>query len=211
MNPQQAYNLWAAQYDTDENKTRDLEYKALQKTLSAIAFDHCLEVGCGTGKNTSWLSERAKSVTALDFSDEMLAKAKEKITAEHVSFVLADINTDWGFEKEKFDLITFSLVLEHIEHLEPIFWQASKVLKDGGHVYMGELHPFKQYTGSKARFETAEGLNIIQCFTHHISDFLQPAQKHGFTIQVVNEYFDDDDRTSIPRILTILLQKQSQC
>ena len=79
MNTQQAYNVWALQYDTNDNKTRDLEAQALRETLGTISFDNCLEIGCGTGKNTGWLiSSKAKSVTAVDFSDEMLAKGKRE-------------------------------------------------------------------------------------------------------------------------------------
>jgi len=45
MNTRQAYNIWAAQYDTKENRTRDLEGKALRISLSDISFDNCLEAG----------------------------------------------------------------------------------------------------------------------------------------------------------------------
>jgi hypothetical protein len=37
MDVQQAYNIWAAQYDTNENKTRDLEAKSLCNCLSKMA------------------------------------------------------------------------------------------------------------------------------------------------------------------------------
>lgn len=49
---QQAYNSWAQQYDSNENKTRDLEARSLRETLAPLTFEHCLEIGCGTGKNT---------------------------------------------------------------------------------------------------------------------------------------------------------------
>lgn len=52
MNVETAYNKWAEQYDTNENKTRDLEGVSLRKTLANINFEECLEIGCGTGKNT---------------------------------------------------------------------------------------------------------------------------------------------------------------
>jgi hypothetical protein len=60
METKQAYNLWASQYDTDNNKTRDLEAQALRISLAGIPFNNCLEIGCGTGKNTVWLMEKAK-------------------------------------------------------------------------------------------------------------------------------------------------------
>ena len=209
MDTQSAYNNWASQYDTNENKTRDLEAKALREILSNVNFKSCLEIGCGTGKNTEWLLKRADEITAVDLSEEMLSKAKEKIPSEKVDFLIADINSEWNFTDKSFDLVSFSLVLEHIEHLEPIFREVSKKLNQGGHVYIGELHPFKQYTGSKARFETEEGLHIVQCYNHHLSDFVQGASKHGLRLVELNEYFDGDDRSSIPRILTLLLQKTS--
>ena len=208
MNVKQAYNNWAAQYDTNDNKTRDLEAMALQTTLAGISFTSCLEIGCGTGKNTAWLVNKTQRLLCVDLSDEMLSKAKEKIKAPHVDFVQADILQEWDFTNEEFNLATFSLVLEHIENLDTIFKKLAGKISSGGYVYIGELHPFKQYAGSKARFETEEGVQVVNCFNHHLSDFIQPALQYCFGIAAINEYFDDDDRTTIPRILTILLQKK---
>ena len=209
MDTRQAYNTWAAQYDTNENKTRDLEAQAMRSVLNNIRFENCLEIGCGTGKNTVWLLEKATRVTAVDLSDEMLSKAREKITAEKVHFAQADITDDWTFRKDLYDLVTFSLVLEHIENLDYIFQEASASLKTGGYVYVGELHPFKQYSGSKARFDTENGQHVVECFTHNISDFTQAAKQYGLMPVDINEYFDNDNRAEIPRILSILLKKIS--
>ena len=208
MNVQQAYNVWASQYDTNQNKTRDLEAKSLREMLHAIRIDRCLEIGCGTGKNTQWLIENAAHITAVDLSEEMLAKAKEKVKTDRVTFRQADITTEWVFAEGQYNLVVFSLILEHIEHLDPIFEKASRVLQTGGYLYIGELHPFKQYSGSKARFDTEAGTHIVSCFNHNVSDFIQTARVHGLTVSNLDEYFDDDDRTSIPRILTILFQKK---
>lgn len=206
MNPKKAYNSWASQYDTNENKTRDLEAQALRDLLSTIPFSSVLEIGCGTGKNTEWLLQKAETITAVDLSEEMLSKAKEKIRSPDVEFILADINGDWNFTERTFDLISFSLVLEHIENLDHIFKEVYKKLSKKGYVYIGELHPFKQYTGSRARFETEEGLQIVQCYNHHISDFIQSAKKYGLGLIALDEYFDDDDKTSLPRIVTLLFK-----
>jgi ubiquinone/menaquinone biosynthesis C-methylase UbiE len=207
METKAAYNSWSQQYDTNENKTRDLEAHALRTILPGLNFKNVLEIGCGTGKNTVWLITKAKQITAVDLSEEMLAKAKEKITNNAVQFILADITAPWGFAKKGYDLVTFSLVLEHIQNLDHIFCELSKYLLKGGHVYIGELHPFKQYNGTKARFETPEGTQVVTCYDHHISEFVQTAKKYGLAIADINEYFDNDDRCTIPRILTLLLKK----
>ena len=207
MNTQQAYNIWSQQYDTNNNKTRDLEATSLRTILSTIEFNTCLEIGCGTGKNTEWLVTKAKHIAAVDLSEEMLAKAKVKINSAAVEFMQADITGHWAFATKQYELVTFSLVLEHIQNLDHIFSEASKLLVAGGHVYIGELHPFKQYNGSKARFETEEGTQVVDCFNHNISEFVQAAKKHGLALIDINEYFDDNDHTTVPRILTLLLQK----
>lgn len=207
MNARQAYDTWAAHYDTNHNRTRDLEGQALRQTLAGIAFGSCLEIGCGTGKNTEWLIGRAKQLTAVDLSGEMLAKAKEKITSKRVQFKQADITENWDFRDGLYDLVTFSLVLEHIENLGFAFGKAAESLNPGGYVYIGELHPFKQYSGSKAWFDTEAGQQTVECFNHHVSEFVQAAKKHGLSLVDLNEFFDGDDRTGIPRILTVLFRK----
>lgn len=207
MEIKEAYNHWAHQYDTNDNKTRDAEAIALRATLDGIHFSTCLEIGCGTGKNTEWLITKTDKLVAVDFSDVMLAKAKAKIQSEKIQFIQADINEEWRFlNHTQFDLACFSLVLEHIEDLNSIFEKLSKAVKPKGYVYIGELHPFKQYNGSKARFETSNGTQVLTCFTHHISEFIHAAKQNGFVLSELNEYFDDDDQNNIPRILTLLFK-----
>ncbi|RAV98488.1 class I SAM-dependent methyltransferase [Pseudochryseolinea flava] len=201
------YNAWASAYDTVMNKTRDLEGVALRDMLGALSFRSVLEAGCGTGKNTSFFVDRAEHVLSVDFSAAMLAQAKEKIKSEKVEFKQADLMHAWTFLDRQVDLISFSLVLEHIPDLSTIFKNAYNTLNPGGYLYLGELHPFKQYAGSKARFETASGeTRVLDCFTHHVSDYFNAAVKAGFICESLQEWFDDD-AVHLPRVLTIVFRK----
>lgn len=207
MNIKEAYQEWSEQYDTNENKTRDLEAVALRSILSSIDFHKVLEFGCGTGKNTVWFEQNAKEILSADFSEAMIAKAAEKIKSTKVQFTIADINEPWIFTKDKFDLVSLSLILEHIDNIDEIFNKSNTVLQSGGYMYIGEFHPFKQYAGSKARYSTSEGEQLVTCYTHNVSDFIHAANKYSFSLINLEEWFDDNDRNQIPRILTLLFKK----
>jgi ubiquinone/menaquinone biosynthesis C-methylase UbiE len=207
MSIERAYNEWAAQYDTNVNKTRDVESMAFRKTLAGINIENCLEIGCGTGKNTQYLVEHCSNIAAVDFSAYMLAIAMEQIKSNKVNFIKADILADWTFATSLYDLISFSLVLEHVKDIDTIIKKAAALLNEKGYIYIGEFHPFKQYQGSKARFENEEGINVLECYNHHISDFTKAAKQNNLNIVTIEEYFDED-KEDIPRIIVLLLQKK---
>jgi len=206
MQTKDAYNSWSKTYDTDINKTRDLEGEAIRYVLKIISADHILEIGCGTGKNTVWLKDKCTHLTAIDFSAEMLEQARQKIKDDKIIFAEADITKPWNFETV--DLITCSLVLEHIENLAFIFEQASKTLNSGGQLYIGELHPYKQIKGSRAKFEQDGNLLQLEYFIHHISDYFTVAHKAGFVCENLQEWFDTDDRNQTPRLISYLFRKK---
>ncbi|MFD0976888.1 class I SAM-dependent methyltransferase [Salinimicrobium gaetbulicola] len=206
MKIDESYNAWAKSYDTMDNKTRDLEAEVLRKTFLNPHYGNILELGCGTGKNTGWLTQKADHVLALDFSSEMIARAQAKIEADNVTFTYTDITKQWPVKPGWSNLITCSLVLEHIEHLDFIFKEAARVLKRRGKFYICELHPGKQYAGSQARFETEEGIQKPHAFIHHISDYLNAAKAEGFTLLDFNEYFDDNNRDNVPRLISLVFE-----
>lgn len=207
MNVSQAYDVWSSIYDSNTNRTRDMEGAVLRAVLRGSKFGQVLELGCGTGKNTEWLITRAKHVTAVDFSEGMLEQARMKVQASNVRFVQGDLLTPWDFTEGHYDLATFSLVLEHIPSLDPIIQQATAVLRPGGRLYIGELHPFKQYAGSKARFDTAAGRTEVMCFTHHVSEFIEAGLRNGLSLVHLSEHFDDGAENEPPRILSLLFLK----
>ena len=207
MSIERAYASWAMQYDTNYNRTRDLDRKVTITTLSNYDFKNVLELGCGTGKNTEWLLNKAVRIIGIDFSQEMLDIAKSKLSDDRVLFKKADLTEDWDIENQFADLVTSSLTLEHINDLDHIFNQASQKLKVNGLFFISELHPFKQYKGSKARFETEKGIEELETFTHHISDYVSGAKKNGFKILDINEWFDSPAKEDLPRLISFVFKK----
>ena len=208
-NVQSVYNKWAESYDKMENKTRDLDKKVTRFMLAEITSlsSSILELGCGTGKNTEWFIKNAKRVVAIDLSEEMLNKAKQKYPVDNLTFQQADITEEWPFENKSFELVTCNLILEHIQNLDFIFSEASRVLLPNGYFFISELHPFKQYQGKKAKFELNNEMVSPDCFIHHASDFFSLALNKGFTCLQFKEWFDDDVRESPPRLISFLFKK----
>lgn len=208
MSIQKSYNEWSQTYDTDKNLTRDLDQQVMRETLANQHFDSILEIGCGTGKNTTFLVQIGGRVHALDFSEGMIEKAKEKVKAENVRFSMADLTQRWPCEDRAYDLIVCNLVLEHIEDLSFVFSEASRVLVEEGKFFVNELHPFRQYEGKKASFQSGENVSEIPAFVHHISDFLNAASKNGFTFVGLRERWHAEDLNRPPRLISFLFETQ---
>jgi malonyl-CoA O-methyltransferase len=167
-----------------------------------------MELGCGTGKNTALLAGIARNILALDFSPGMLRQAKAKIDSGNVLFVVADLTKPWPCRSESCELIVCNLVLEHVEDLVPVFAQASQVLTAGGRFFISELHPFRQYQGKQALFQSDEGTVAIRAFVHHLSDFIDAAEKNGLLFKTMKEWWHEEDQNNVPRLVSFTFEKQ---
>ena len=100
--------------------------------------DHILELGCGTGAQwegrTSTLPTGC-SLLLTDFSEGMVAAAKERLAAsENIQFQQADIQ-DIPFAGESFDVIIANHMLYHVPDLDKALSEVYRVLKTGGCFY----------------------------------------------------------------------------
>lgn len=207
MKIQDAYNQWSHTYDSDSNATRDLDQEVTKRVLGEMRVASILEIGCGTGKNTVFLSGLGSKVHALDFSESMLVKAKAKLGNDpHVVFSVADITKAWPCADKTADLITCNLVLEHIQDLSFIFAEAARVLVSGGWFFVCELHPFRQYQGTVANYQANEESVRIMAFVHHLSDFWAAADRNGFVVRKLQEWWHEKDEGKPPRLVSLLFQ-----
>src|SRR5437660_5782688 len=77
--------------------------------------DTVLEIGCGIGRVTRVLAERAGSVVALDVSDEMLSRARRyNPDLEAVQWVLGDGTSLAGIADESIDACVSTVVFQHL-------------------------------------------------------------------------------------------------
>ncbi len=208
MNIQDAYTDWSSTYDSDRNRTRDLDQTVTKETLGNRQYHTVLEVGCGTGKNTVLLAQLAERLCALDLTVGMLERARKKLPSDRVLFALADLTQVWPCKSESVDLIVCNLVLEHVSDLSFIFSEAHRALVRGGQFFISELHPFRQYQGTKANFQLRHETIEIQAFVHHLSDFTEGAAQNGLSLQSFREWWHETDQNNSPRLVSFMFEKR---
>jgi SAM-dependent methyltransferase len=200
---QAAYDRWAASYDGDANRTRDLDARVTRSAFADQTLGRVLELGCGTGKNTRFFAEIATEVHGLDFSPAMLEKARALGLGPHVRFTQADLLAPWPVGDGTVDLVSAHLVLEHLPELGFVFTEAARVLARGGWFHVSEFHPFRQYLGNQAVFE-ADGVPVdFPAFVHHVSEFLGAARGAGFRLVELGEHWHEEDVGKPPRLVTM--------
>ena len=207
MSVRKAYTEWSSTYDSDRNFTRDLDGVVTREMLAGHHDAAILELGCGTGKNTPFYADIANRVCALDFTENMILRAKEKVRRGNVTFAIADLTQPWPCASQRIDLAVCNLVLEHVADLGPVFVEGQRVLVRGGHFFISELHPFKQYEGKKAVFERDQQQTEIPAFVHNISDFLNAASTAGFTLKSLREWWHEADAGKPPRLVSFMFEK----
>jgi malonyl-CoA O-methyltransferase len=206
-----AYDRWAATYDTDPNRTRELAAEVLRKLDLALIERDLVEIGCGTGLNTEWLATQAASITALDFSEEMLRHAATRIQDPKARLLQHDVRTTWPLADDAADVIVAMLILEHVEHLELVLAEAARVLRPNGKLFICELHPMRQLMGGQAQFSNTQTgeRELVPAFLHNVSDFVNVGLAAGFEVRRLDEWRDPgSDSNSIPRLLSLLLTKK---
>ena len=199
------YNAWAYQYDNNINPTRDLDKTVTKESLSNIDFFKVLELGCGSGKNTEWLITKADKLVGLDFSKNMLDLARRKVKTDKVTFINADLNENWPINDNSFDLAVTNLTLEHIEALDHFFNSLFMKLTQGGKCFVCELHPKKQLSGSKARFEENGSEIELDVYYHSELEYIESAEKAGFNLIAKKDWYDNEK--DVPRLISFLFEK----
>ncbi|MCL2881110.1 MAG: class I SAM-dependent methyltransferase, partial [Treponema sp.] len=159
----------------DVNNTHDGKKLGLMLDLLYIKkSDSVLDVGTGTGVLLPLLTEKAGTVTAIDASDKMLEKARQKYPDSGVNFINADV-MEWPFPADFFDHIICYSVFPHLQNKNAVIRRFSEILKPGG--LLSVLHSSSN--------EKINGVHIHAHSSDINSDYLLPAVKY---IPVLNKY-----------------------
>ncbi len=97
-----------------------------------LAPGRALDLACGEGRNAVWLAQRGWQVTAVDFSEVGLSRARDLAAGRHVEvdWIPADLH---DYEPEGFfDLVLVLYVHLPAEERHPLWRKAAAALAPGG-------------------------------------------------------------------------------
>ncbi len=139
------YDEWwfrTGRYDRgpEFNAQWQLEVAAVEEALDAwLAVrrpQNVLELACGTGLFTRRLAPRVSHVTAVDASPEVIAINRNRVRADNVEYVEADLFA-WQ-PAQRYDAVFFSFWLSHVpDDRFAAFWRTvASALAPGGAAYL---------------------------------------------------------------------------
>lgn len=108
----------------------------LEKILQNLKPRLCLDLGCGHGDDLSLVKKAAPQCrcVGLDFA----IRSRENLQARQIEPMEVDIERErLPFPDESADLIIANQVLEHTKDVYWIHHEVFRVLKSGGHFYLG--------------------------------------------------------------------------
>lgn len=97
-----------------------------------------LDVGCGPGYFSCLLTELGMSVTAVDYSEEMLRQAEDFVltyTGKHLNSVRADAQ-NLPFPSERFDAVVCRNLVWNLDDPIRAYEEWLRVLKPGGRLFV---------------------------------------------------------------------------
>lgn len=193
---ERVYGKLAAVYDlTFGPALHPGRVQAIQR-MNIRPGDHVLEVGVGTGINLS-LYPRDCQVTGIDFSAEMLEKARERVWRKNVknARLLQMDAADLKFPDDTFDIVYAPYLISVVPDPVKVAQEMHRVCKPGGRVIF-----LNHFLSSNPLLSRAE--RLISPFTVHIgfkADLDLPAFLAQAGLQPVSI-----EKVNVPRIWSLV-------
>ena len=124
----------AGVYDLFVNVVNRKTHRELKRIVANLIWpeDEVLECACGTGLLSAVIAGRCRRLTATDFSEKMLAKARKNCAAfRNVTFAFADV-TALGYPDESFDKVVAGNVIHLLDEPLKALAELNRVCRPGG-------------------------------------------------------------------------------
>lgn len=121
-------------YDKFFNSGKFLEArKKIFQGDNFVRNQNILFVGVGTGADLELINHKELNITAIDYSNEMLEKARVKFKDSSIRFLKMDAQ-NMSFDVNQFDVVVGSLVLSVVPDADKCFNEMIRVLRPNGKI-----------------------------------------------------------------------------
>ncbi|MFE0559088.1 class I SAM-dependent methyltransferase [Paenibacillus sp. NPDC058910] len=147
------YKIWSPIYDKIFNSNVFLH--ARKQIFQETPFNNTqkiLFVGVGTGADLELLNHYDLDITAIDFSPDMLRKARAKFKNSRITFLEMDAQ-NMAFNDMSFDYVVGSLILSVVPDADKCFQEMGRVLKQEGRIVI-----FDKFTPSNNKLSLSKKL-----------------------------------------------------
>jgi malonyl-CoA O-methyltransferase len=188
----EGYDRWAYIYDDEDNPLIALEEPHVAGLLGEVRGLSVADIGCGTGRHAVRLAAAGARVTALDFSEGMLEKARGKSAG--VQWIRHDVSTALPLAPASFDRVLCCLVIDHIADLDLLFQELGRICRREGFIVISSMHPAMMLRGVQAKFHDPRlGREIRPASQpNQISDYVMAACRAGLRIDHLSEHAVDE-------------------
>lgn len=135
---------WEKNYRTSENEIFfEIAFESIAKSLNGKSGSTLLDAGCGSCRHSPRLAKHGMKVTAVDYSEYIVEKAKESLAVQGLENDIEVRQEDllnFSFPDNSFDYILCWGVLMHIPEVEVAISEVSRVLKPGGVIVLSEVN-----------------------------------------------------------------------
>ena len=116
---------------TEDGKIRLEHYHRYAAIKDLVKNKTVLDVACGEGYGSSFISRDAKSVIGVDISKEAVTHASQKYQETNLEF-LEGSAIDLAFPNHSFDVVVSFETIEHLAEQEQMLSELKRVLKPNG-------------------------------------------------------------------------------
>ena len=131
-----AYRRWAAVYDGVFGGISAFGRRRAVAAVNALPGERVLEVGVGTGLALPHYAA-GKRVTGIDLSDDMLARARQRVASRALGNVEALLEMDaeeTDFADDSFDIAVAMFVASVVPNPRRLYAELRRVVRPGGHI-----------------------------------------------------------------------------
>jgi len=183
LNAHHAWNTNARFWDERMGEGNDffslLVWPAVERLLCVQVGWRMLDIACGNGLTSRRLLNAGAKVVAIDFSEELVAVAKERDHGRDIDYRIVDV-TDYNalveLSPDGFDAALCNMALMDIADICPLMRALARLLRPGGAFVFSILHPcfnnpsvtqMAELADREGRFEMTYSVKVSRYLTSY--------------------------------------------